>query len=110
MSYNSSVSDAGLHYHNGASTSNDKSKIWLECYQYLKIYSIWGNETLGELKSDPDTYDHVTSLWNQLTVSNQHKNASNGQVDIYIFSYFVTGLLGFIIHLKAVFFALGGTH
>ena len=75
--------DADPHYQNGASVSNDKSKIWLECYQYLKIYSIWGNETLGELKSDQDTYDHVTSLWNQLTVSNLHKNASNGQVNYF---------------------------
>ena len=30
----------------------ETTRVWLECYQYLKIYSIWGNETLAELKVD----------------------------------------------------------
>ena len=48
-------------------------KVWLECYQYLKIYSIWGNETLAELKNDPDTYEHIVGLWNQLGLNNRQK-------------------------------------
>ena len=44
-------------------------KVYLECYQYLKIFSIWGHETLAELKNDPDTYDHIADLWNQLSLS-----------------------------------------
>ena len=45
-------------------------KVYLECFQYLKIFSIWGHETLAELKNDPDTYEHIADLWNQLSLSN----------------------------------------
>ena len=53
------------------SEESKRIRTWLECFQYLRIYSIWGNETLGELKNDSDTYDHIISLWSQLTFGNK---------------------------------------
>jgi hypothetical protein len=57
-------------------------RVWLECYQYLKIFSIWGHTTLLDLKDDPDTYDHIASLWKQLGLS--RKSQSSDQVSFQI--------------------------
>jgi len=40
--------------------------MWLECYQYLTTYSLWGNKTIGEIKENSDTYEHIVDLWTQL--------------------------------------------
>lgn len=40
--------------------------MWLECYQYLMTYSLWGMQTIGDLKENPETFDHVIDLWAQL--------------------------------------------
>ena len=35
----------------------------LDCYMYLKLYSIWGTERLGHLRDQVVLYQHVTKLW-----------------------------------------------
>ena len=53
---NSIFAGTNVSHQNGFSLETTEEmetiRVWLECYQYLKIYSIWGNETLAELKVD----------------------------------------------------------
>ena len=35
----------------------------LDCYMYLKLYSIWGTERLGHLRDQVVLYQHVAKLW-----------------------------------------------
>ena len=35
----------------------------LDCYMYLKLYSIWGTERLGHLRDQVQLYQHVAQLW-----------------------------------------------
>ena len=35
----------------------------LDCYMYLKLYSLWGTERLGDLRDQVALYQHVAKLW-----------------------------------------------
>ncbi len=47
----------------------ESSHKLLDCYGYLKIYSIWGTDTIGELRDQEELYAHVTDLWNEFSDS-----------------------------------------
>ncbi len=41
-----------------------KLRSLLECYGYLKVYSIWGTHSLKELRErQPEVFEHVSALW-----------------------------------------------
>ncbi len=55
----------------------------LECYGYLKIYSLWNTHTIVELRDKlPEVHEHIVSLWTALLRERKNtgglpKNADN---------------------------------
>jgi len=46
----------------------------LDCYKYLKIYSIWGNKNLKEIKEQTEIYNQLSSF-----VTNLKHSSKNGE-------------------------------
>ena len=38
----------------------------LDCYMYLKLYSVWGTERVGHLREQVELYQHVVNLWKEV--------------------------------------------
>lgn len=54
----------------------------LDCYRYLKIYLIWGNQHVGELKDQAELYDHICQAWEAGNGVKKRKTENIDQVRI----------------------------
>jgi hypothetical protein len=59
----------------------------LDCYGYLKLYSIWGTERVGDLKDQDELYTHITRLWKEVSavrLSASKKRGSSGSKPVAV--------------------------
>lgn len=57
----------------------------LDCYMYLKLYSIWGTERVGHLRDQVELYQHVAKLWKDVgntRVPSTSKKSKSNRTDV----------------------------
>ena len=45
----------------------------LDCYGYLRIYSIWGTKNIGQLAEQEELYEYIKELWLDFQVQKDTK-------------------------------------
>ena len=65
-----------------SSTEYNKLHKLLDCYGYLKIYSIWGTKDIGQLTEQEELYEHIKELWAVFQIQKDSKGKKKSSTNI----------------------------